>query len=171
MLTITIIVLQAPVTDDSSDLLTRLGFFAVLVTAGVAMRCGVFLPLEILRWLARQRGAKRLSADVGSVTLGLGSFAEQAAAASKKNRVSLCVKCAYSHVLRGFEAGEVSVTCGYSFPPREVLIAVKECSDYKCKRERIGVGIANEGAVNYPPLVKQAANSRAAAAVSPSVRE
>jgi len=51
------------------------------------------------------------------------------------------------------------------------LIAVKECSDYKHKRERIGVGIANKGAVSYPPLVKQAANSRAAAAVSPSVRE
>ena len=67
-------------------------------------------------------------------------------------RKSLCIACVYSHVVRGYEPGEVLIVCGYAFPPREVLFPVRECTDYKPKRECNGVEIASEGAVSFPSL-------------------
>jgi hypothetical protein len=67
-------------------------------------------------------------------------------------RKSLCTSCVYSHVVRGYEPCEVLIVCGYAFPPREVPFPVRECTDYKPKRECNGVEIASEGAVSFPPL-------------------
>ncbi len=58
-----------------------------------------------------------------------------------------------------------------AYPERMILLIVRECSDYKAKRERIGAEIANEGAVSLPPLDIKAADFRVAAAVSPSAPE
>jgi hypothetical protein len=67
-------------------------------------------------------------------------------------RKSLCMGCVYAHVVRGYEPCEVLIVCGYAFPPREVHFPVRECTDYKPKRECNGVEIASEGAVSLPPL-------------------
>jgi hypothetical protein len=51
-------------------------------------------------------------------------------------RESLCHSCALAHIVRGYERDEEVVMCGYAFPPRAVLFAVRECTDHKLKRER-----------------------------------
>jgi hypothetical protein len=159
------------ISDGLSEILYEFLFASVSITIFVAVRCGVFLPLALARWVIRRRGAKTLGNETAFMNLGLSSFQQQAAVVAVKNRVSLCSTCTYAHSVRGFVPNEELVTCAYSFPPQLVLFKVKECTDYKQKRERIGVGIANEGAVSLPPLVNQAANFHAAAAVRPSVRE
>ena len=78
--------------------------------------------------------------------------------------VSLCASCAFAHVVRGYLAAQELVVCGYAFPSREVLFAVRECTDHKPKRERSGVEIACEGTVCSPSLELQADNFRVAAA-------
>jgi hypothetical protein len=60
--------------------------------------------------------------------------------------------------VRGYKLAEAMVTCGYVFPPREVLFAVRECTDHKPKRVRSGAEIVRGGAVTFPPLELQAAN-------------
>jgi hypothetical protein len=67
-------------------------------------------------------------------------------------RKSLCTGCTYAHIVRGHEPGEVLTFCGYAYPQREVPFPVRECSDYRPKRERHGAEIANEGAVSLLPL-------------------
>jgi len=79
-------------------------------------------------------------------------------------RESLCHSCALAHIVRGYERGEELVTCGYVFPPREVLFAVRTCTDHKPKRERSDAEIANEGTVGFPPLEVEAADFRVAVA-------
>jgi hypothetical protein len=64
----------------------------------------------------------------------------------------------------GYERGEEVVMCGYAFPPRAVLFAMRECTDHKLKRERSSAEIASEGAVSCPPLEVQAASFRVAVA-------
>jgi|HubBroStandDraft_6_1064221.scaffolds.fasta_scaffold282181_1 hypothetical protein len=79
-------------------------------------------------------------------------------------RESLCTSCALAHIVRATSAGEEVVMCGYAFPPRAVLFAVRECTDHKLKRERSSAEIASEGAVSCPPLEVQAASFRVAVA-------
>ena len=50
-------------------------------------------------------------------------------------RKSLCATCVYAHIVRGYTPGEELIFCGYSFPPREVLFPVRECSDYRANKE------------------------------------
>jgi hypothetical protein len=71
-------------------------------------------------------------------------------------RESLCTGCTYAHIVRGHEAGEVLTFCGYAYPQREVPFPVRECSDYRPKRERHGAEIAIEGAVSLLPLEEAA---------------
>jgi hypothetical protein len=66
-------------------------------------------------------------------------------------RESLCASCVFAHVVRGYERGEEIITCGYAFPRRDILFAVRECPDHKPKRECSGAKIAHEGAVSLPP--------------------
>lgn len=70
----------------------------------------------------------------------------------------------------GYQRGEELITCGYAYPARMVLLVVRECSDSKAKRERIGAEIGNQGAVSYPPLDLKAAGFRVAATVSLRLR-
>ncbi len=76
----------------------------------------------------------------------------------------LCYRCLYAHIVRGFGAGEELIACGYVFPMREVCYRVRECSDYRPKRERNRVEIASEGAVCILPLDEMAADFHAVAA-------
>ncbi|MGA8143635.1 MAG: hypothetical protein WB987_07085 [Candidatus Acidiferrales bacterium] len=76
----------------------------------------------------------------------------------------LCYSCVYAHIVRGHGAGEELIACGYAFPMREVLFRVRECTDYRPKRERNRVEIANEGAVCILPLDETAADFHTVAA-------
>ena len=77
---------------------------------------------------------------------------------------TLCNYCAYAHIVRGYGMGEELIACGYMFPAREVLFRVHECTDYRPKRERNRVEIANEGAVCILPLDETATDLHAVAA-------
>ena len=79
-------------------------------------------------------------------------------------RESLGASCALAQIVGGYERDQEVVMCGYIFPPREVLFAVRECTDHKLKRERSGAEIASEGAVSIPPLGIEAADFCAAVA-------
>jgi hypothetical protein len=50
-------------------------------------------------------------------------------------RKTLCTACRFSHVVRGYEKGQELIACGYAFPPREILFAVQECTDFRAERE------------------------------------
>ncbi|MGH9747352.1 MAG: hypothetical protein ACRD59_14745 [Candidatus Acidiferrales bacterium] len=76
----------------------------------------------------------------------------------------LCIGCVYAHIVRGFRPEEELIACGYAFPARELLFRVRECSDYRPKRERCRVEKANEGAVCILPLDETAETFHAAAA-------
>lgn len=60
--------------------------------------------------------------------------------------------------------GEEMIACGYMFPAREVLFPVRECTDYRPKRERNRVEIATERAVCILPLDETATDFHAVAA-------
>jgi hypothetical protein len=77
---------------------------------------------------------------------------------------TLCYECLYAHIVRGYRRNEELIACGYVFPMREVPFRVHECSDYRPKRERNRVEIANEGAVCILPLDEKAADFHAVAA-------
>src|SRR5262249_17827329 len=77
---------------------------------------------------------------------------------------TLCNYCVYAHILRGYEMVEEFVACGYMFPAREILFRVRECTDYRPKRERNRVEIASGGAVCILPLDETATDFQAVAA-------
>jgi hypothetical protein len=79
-------------------------------------------------------------------------------------RPSLCAGCVYAHIVRGYEPGERMIFCGYAYPQREILFPVRECTDYRPKRERDGAEKAIEGAVSFPPLDEMAEQFCAVAA-------
>lgn len=54
-------------------------------------------------------------------------------------RQTLCTACRYSHVVRGYEKDQETILCGYAFPPREILFAVRECTDFRAEREALTV--------------------------------
>ena len=160
----------AHLSDGEVEALLQLAMLPIWITVGFAVRWGVFLPLELVRWI--RRGLSGSAVEKKSPFIGLDLVAlPQPPASRTLNLDSLCATCQFAHAITGFNPGEQMVTCAYSFPPQFIVFKVKECTDYKQKRERIGVGIAIEGAVSHPHFVQQAANSRAAAAVSPSARE
>ena len=156
--------------DGEVEALLQLAMLPVWITAGVAVRWGVFLPLELLRWIRRGLGGSAIPEESPVISLDLAAL-PQPPASRTLNLDSLCATCEFAHTITGFNPGEQLVTCAYSLPPQFIVFKVKECTDYKQKRERIGVGIAIEGAVSHPHFEQQAADSCAAAAVSPSARE
>ncbi len=46
---------------------------------------------------------------------------------------SLCASCVFAQVVRGYGSSEESVTCGYTFPPRDIFFAVRECTEPQAK--------------------------------------
>jgi hypothetical protein len=125
--------------------------FAVLCLAHIALRVAIVIFRDRR---ARKGGAPKMT------ILNI----PRAAPAPPSAPVSLCASCAFAHIVRGYQAGAVIVVCGYAFPPRDIVFAVRECTDYKPKRERSGAEIACEDAVCSPPLELQAANFRVAVA-------
>jgi hypothetical protein len=77
---------------------------------------------------------------------------------------TLCHYCVYAHIVRGYDVGKEMIACGYVFPAREVLFQVRECTDYRPKRERNRVEIAGERAVCILPLDETATDFHAVAA-------
>lgn len=79
-------------------------------------------------------------------------------------RPFLCAGCVYAHIVRGYEPGERMIFCGYAYPQREIPFPVRECTDYRPKRERDGAEKAIGGAVSFPPLDEMAEQFCAVAA-------
>jgi hypothetical protein len=125
--------------------------FAILCLAHIALRVAIVIFRDRR---ARKGGAPKM------IKLNI----PRAGPAPPLAPVSLYASCAFAHIVRGYLAGEEIVVCGYAFPPRDILFAVRECTDYKPKRERSGAEIATEDAVCSPPLELQAANFRVAVA-------
>jgi hypothetical protein len=124
--------------------------FALLCLAHIALRVAIVLFRD---WRARKgEGSKMITLDIPRATI------------APPAPVSQCASCAFAHIVRGYRPGEEIVVCGYAFPPRDMLFAVRECTDYKPKRDRSGTEIAIEDAVCSPPLESQAANFRVAVA-------
>jgi hypothetical protein len=167
----TILVRTTASSDGWTEIWIWLAASAVWCTVVTALRCGAFLPLDLFRLLLRRYSRATCYSGLNFIRLNLDAHSAHAALRARQDRTSLCTNCIYAHIVRGYEKGEEFVTCGYAFPPRDVLVAVRECSDYKAKRERIDVEVAVEGAVSSPPLEELAADFRVAAAVSPSAWE
>jgi hypothetical protein len=83
------------------------------------------LPLLItrayLRWKARKGGSQMITLKLTATPIVV--------------RKTLCTACMFSHVVRGYEKREELILCGYSFPPREILFPVRECTDFRAERE------------------------------------
>jgi hypothetical protein len=56
---------------------------------------------------------------------------------------SLCVECAFSHIVRGFEPTEELITCGFGFPPRDIYFAVRSCTDFRKQRDSFNSDVAD----------------------------
>jgi len=125
--------------------------FALLCLAHIALRVAIVIFRD--RRTRKGGGPKMIKLNI-----------PRAAPAPLPAPVSLCASCAFAHVVRGYLAGEEIVACGYAFPPRDILFAVRDCTDYKPKRERSDAEIAREDAVRSPHLELQAANFRIAVA-------
>jgi hypothetical protein len=79
------------------------------------------VKLGLLRWKARKGGSQMITLKLPAAPIVV--------------RKSLCAACAFSHVVRGYEKHEELILCGYSFPPREILFPVRECTDFRAERE------------------------------------
>ena len=55
---------------------------------------------------------------------------------------SLCLECAFSHVVRGFEPNEELITCGFGFPPRDIYFPVRSCTDFRKQRDTFNPDVA-----------------------------
>jgi hypothetical protein len=76
----------------------------------------------------------------------------------------LCYRCVYSHIVRGSKTEEEMIECGYAFPARVLPFRVRECTDYRPKRERNRVDKVNQSAVCILPLDETAAEVHAVTA-------
>jgi hypothetical protein len=77
-------------------------------------------------------------------------------AAAPVPRPTLCAGCVYAHIVQGYQSGERLIFCGYAYSQREILFPVRECTDYRPKRERNDAEKAIEGVVSFPPLDEMA---------------
>ena len=77
---------------------------------------------------------------------------------------ALCYGCVYAHIIRGSASNQELIACGYVFPARETPFRVRECTDYRPKRECNRVEIATERAVCILPLDETATDFQASAA-------
>jgi hypothetical protein len=55
---------------------------------------------------------------------------------------SLCIECAFSHIVRGFEPTEELITCGFGFPPRDIYFPVRSCTDFRKPRDTFNPDVA-----------------------------
>jgi len=118
-----------------------------ILVAVAAYVLGRFAAARAWKWLAAWTGR-----DTSPVRLDLATRA----AAPVAPPDPLCYGCVYAHMIRGDAPMEELIACGYVFPMRETPFRVLECTDYRPKRERNRVEIANERAVCILPLEEQA---------------
>jgi hypothetical protein len=124
--------------------------WSVSKTVSQFMRLAVRLVGILVReYQTRKEGAAMITLKLSTVSK---AEENQPATAPGMTPPSLCDTCVYARVLRGYEAGQEVITCGYAFPPFQVMFPVRECSDYEAKRkaqrcdhngERLMVGSAN----------------------------
>ena len=139
------------VSGEEAD--TALQYF-LLVTVGtifIFVRFAAFWPFALVRLVVGALRERHKTVDAEERTRFRATFVRSVLHSESAAHVSLCAGCRFAQVLRGFEPDEQTVVCNYAYP-RDVLMVVRECSDYKPKRERIGLGIAIEGAVSHPRL-------------------
>jgi hypothetical protein len=125
-----------------------------------------FAWIAVRSWHVRKGGLAMITLKFPRLTMA--SPAVPAVAplpvAAPVPRPSLCAGCVYAHIVRGYEPGEQMIFCGYAYPQREIPFLVRECTDYRPKRERDGAEKAIEGAVSFPPLEEMAEQFCAVAA-------
>jgi hypothetical protein len=135
---------------------------------GVALLLIILTHLSIRLLRALIPAIRSIVSSAGSTETGLTvmNLARVAAVGPKASPPpeSLCVSCVFAHVVRGYERGEEIIACGFAFPPRDMLFAVRECTDHKPKRESSGAENAYEGTVSLPSFVVTATHFRAAVA-------
>src|SRR4029077_14612804 len=122
--------------------------------------------IAVRQWRARKGGLAMITLKFPRLTVTAPAVpaVAPAAVAAPVPRASLCAGCVYAHMVRGYEPGERMVFCGYAYPQREIPFPVRECTDYRPKRERDGAEKAIEGAVSFPPLDEMAEQFCAVAA-------
>jgi len=123
-----------------------------------------FLAPRVRAWVAAWTGR-----DTSLTRLELASIRAREAAVEvqlplEREPDPLCYACVYAHIVRGSKPEEEMIACGYAFPMRVVTFRVRECTDYRPKRERKRVEIANEGAACILPLDETATDFHAPAA-------
>jgi hypothetical protein len=118
--------------------------------------------IAVRQWRARKGGLAMLTLKFPRLTVS--APAMPAVALAPVPRPSLCAGCVYAHIVRGYEPGERMIFCGYAYPQREIPFPVRECTDYRPKRERDGAEKAIEGAVSFLPLEEMAEQFCAVAA-------
>ena len=121
----------------------------------------VIAVLVTAYWLARflaPRARTRLVAWLESWTGGDTSFTRLDLATrapfvrTEPEPEPLCNRCVYSRIVSGSKPEEEMIECGYAFPARVLPFRVRECTDYRPKRERNRTDKVNESAVCILPL-------------------
>lgn len=121
--------------------------------------------IAVRNWRARKEGLAMVTLKLPRLTVNAPAVAPALVpAAAPAPRASLCAGCVYAHIVQGYEPGERMIFCGYAYPQREIPFPVRECTDYRPKRERDGAEQAIEGAVSSPPLEAMAEQFCAVAA-------
>jgi hypothetical protein len=135
-------------------------FLVIILTFWAIRLARVLIPILRGRPAARRERPKLTEMNLARAAPPAPKVKEAEEAAAE----SLCATCVFAHVVRGYERGEEIITCGYACPPRDMLFAVRECTDHKPKRESSGAKFADEGTVSLPPLEVTATHFRAAVA-------
>jgi hypothetical protein len=125
-----------------------------------------FAWIAVRNWRARKGGLAMITLKFPRLTVSAPKVPAVAPVpvAVPVQRPSPCAGCVYAHIVQGYEPGERMVFCGYAYPQREIPFPVRECTNYRPKRERDGAEKAIEGAVSFPPLDEMAEQFCAVAA-------
>jgi hypothetical protein len=137
--------------------------FATAVPPVVTFAIFRLLWSAVQVWRAKKGGLAMITLKIPRLTVAV-PMTMPVPQAVPAPRPSLCAGCVYAHIVRGYESGEELMFCGYAYPQREILFAVRECTDYRPKRERDGAEKAIEGAVSFLPLDEMAEQFCAVAA-------
>jgi hypothetical protein len=133
----------------------------VIVVLVAAYWLARFLAPRMRTWLAA-RSVTWTTRDTSLTRLDLATRAPFVRAEPEPE--PLCYGCVYSHIVRGAKPDEEMIECGYAFPARVLPFRVRECTDYRPKRERNRVDEVNESVVCILPLEETAAEVHAVTA-------
>jgi hypothetical protein len=105
----------------------------------VRLACEIRLPKR------STKGGRNYVITLGIPTTYTRSVSASAAEVESKPkaeaRKALCESCVYSHIAQGYEPEEQLIMCGYAFPSRQLYFKVRDCTDFKPKRDcKVGPG-------------------------------